>query len=30
LILAKQRSGPTGIVTVSFQGHYSRFVNMKI
>jgi replicative DNA helicase len=30
LILAKQRSGPTGIVTVAFQGHYSRFVNMKI
>jgi replicative DNA helicase len=30
LILAKQRSGPTGTVTVAFQGHYSRFVNMKI
>jgi replicative DNA helicase len=30
LILAKQRSGPTGIVTVAFQGHYSRFVNMKV
>jgi replicative DNA helicase len=30
LILAKQRSGPTGTVTVSFQGHYSRFVNMKV
>lgn len=29
LILAKQRSGPTGTVTVAFQGHYSRFVNMK-
>jgi replicative DNA helicase len=29
LILAKQRSGPTGTVTVAFQGNYSRFVNMK-
>lgn len=29
LILAKQRSGPTGTVVVAFQGHYSRFVNMK-
>lgn len=30
LILAKQRSGPTGTVVVAFQGHYSRFVNMKV
>jgi len=30
LILAKQRSGPTGVVVVAFQGHYSRFVNMKV
>jgi replicative DNA helicase len=29
LILAKQRNGPTGTVIVSFQGHYSRFANMK-
>jgi replicative DNA helicase len=28
LILAKHRNGPTGIVTVAFQGHYSRFVDM--
>ncbi len=28
LILAKHRNGPTGTVTVAFQGHYSRFVNM--
>ncbi|MFM1844801.1 MAG: replicative helicase, partial [Actinomycetota bacterium] len=28
LILAKQRNGPTGTVTVAFQGQYSRFVNM--
>ncbi|MGO1172837.1 MAG: replicative DNA helicase [Actinomycetaceae bacterium] len=28
LIIAKQRSGPTGTVTVAFQGHYSRFVDM--
>lgn len=27
-ILAKQRNGPTGTVTVAFQGHYSRFRNM--
>ncbi|NLA65477.1 MAG: replicative DNA helicase [Leucobacter sp.] len=25
LILAKQRNGPTGTITVAFQGHYSRF-----
>jgi replicative DNA helicase len=29
LILAKQRNGPTGTVVVSFQGQYSRFMNMK-
>ena len=29
IILAKQRSGPTGAVTVAFQGQYSRFMNMK-
>ncbi|ASU77266.1 replicative DNA helicase [Actinopolyspora erythraea] len=28
LILAKQRSGPTGVVTVAHQLHYSRFVDM--
>jgi replicative DNA helicase len=28
IIVAKQRSGPTGTVTVAFQGHYSRFVDM--
>ena len=28
LILAKNRNGPTGTVTVAFQGHYSRFVDM--
>jgi replicative DNA helicase len=28
LILAKHRNGPTGMVTVAFQGHYSRFVDM--
>ena len=28
LILAKQRNGPTGPVTVAFQGQYSRFMNM--
>ncbi|MCB1273975.1 MAG: replicative DNA helicase [Leucobacter sp.] len=28
LIVAKQRNGPTGTVTVAFQGHYSRFQNM--
>jgi replicative DNA helicase len=27
-ILAKHRNGPTTTVTVSFQGHYSRFVDM--
>jgi replicative DNA helicase len=28
LIVAKHRNGPTGTITVAFQGHYSRFVNM--
>jgi replicative DNA helicase len=28
LIVAKHRSGPTATVTVAFQGHYSRFVDM--
>ena len=29
IILAKQRNGPTGLITVAFQGQYSRFMNMK-
>lgn len=29
LIIAKHRNGPTGVVTVAFQCHYSRFVDMK-
>ncbi len=28
MIVAKHRNGPTGTVTVAFQGHYSRFVDM--
>ena len=28
IILAKHRNGPTGVVTVAFQGHYSRFTDM--
>ncbi len=28
IILAKQRNGPTGTIVVSFQGMYSRFMNM--
>ncbi len=28
LIMAKHRNGPTATVTVAFQGHYSRFVDM--
>ncbi len=28
LIVAKHRNGPTMTVTVAFQGHYSRFVDM--
>jgi replicative DNA helicase len=27
-IVAKHRNGPTSTVTVAFQGHYSRFVDM--
>ena len=27
-IIAKHRNGPTKTVTVAFQGHYSRFVDM--
>ena len=27
-IVAKHRNGPTGNITVAFQGHYSRFVDM--
>lgn len=29
LIIAKHRNGPTATITVAFQGHYSRFVDMK-
>lgn len=29
LIVAKHRNGPTATVTVAFQGHYSRFVDMQ-
>jgi replicative DNA helicase len=28
MIVAKHRNGPTTTVTVAFQGHYSRFVDM--
>ncbi|MCU1633707.1 MAG: dnaB, partial [Micrococcaceae bacterium] len=28
LMLVKHRNGPTANVTVAFQGHYSRFVDM--
>jgi replicative DNA helicase len=28
LIVAKHRNGPTATITVAFQGHYARFVNM--
>ena len=28
-IIGKQRNGPTGVITVAFQGHYSRFVDMQ-
>jgi replicative DNA helicase len=27
-IVAKHRNGPTGTITVAFQGHYSRFIDM--
>jgi replicative DNA helicase len=29
LIVAKHRNGQTKTVTVAFQGHYSRFVDMQ-
>jgi replicative DNA helicase len=29
LIVAKHRNGPTDVITVAFQGHYSRFVDMQ-
>ncbi|UGQ15481.1 replicative DNA helicase [Yinghuangia sp. ASG 101] len=29
LIIAKHRNGPTTTITVAFQGHYSRFVDMQ-
>ena len=29
LIIAKHRNGPTATITVAFQGHYSRFVDMQ-
>jgi len=28
LIVAKHRNGPTAVITVAFQGHFSRFVDM--
>ncbi len=28
IIVAKHRNGPTRDITVAFQGHYSRFVDM--
>ncbi|AWT44563.1 hypothetical protein HXP45_03900 [Streptomyces actuosus] len=27
-IVAKHRNGPTGVITVAFQGHYGRFVDI--
>jgi len=30
LIVGKHRGGPTAIITVAFQGHYSRFVDMAV
>ena len=29
IIIAKHRNGPTATITVAFQGHYSRFVDMQ-
>lgn len=29
-IVAKHRNGPTGTITVAFQGHYSQFVDMQM
>ena len=28
IYVAKHRNGPTAVLTVAFQGHYSRFVDM--
>jgi replicative DNA helicase len=28
--VAKHRNGPTKMITVAFQGHYSRFADMQI
>jgi len=28
--VAKHRNGPTDTITVAFQGHYSRFVDMQV
>jgi replicative DNA helicase len=28
LIVAKHRNGPTGVISVAFQGHYSRFMDL--
>ncbi|WP_129339440.1 replicative DNA helicase [Cellulomonas endophytica] len=30
LIIAKHRNGPTATITVAFQGHFSRFVDMQV
>ncbi|MEV7962569.1 replicative DNA helicase [Oerskovia paurometabola] len=30
LIVAKHRNGPTDTITVAFQGHYARFVDMQV
>ncbi|MFD6140900.1 replicative DNA helicase [Promicromonospora sp. NPDC060271] len=30
LIVAKHRNGPTDVITVAFQGHYQRFVDMQV
>jgi replicative DNA helicase len=30
IIVAKHRNGPTDTITVAFQGHYSRFVDMQV
>jgi replicative DNA helicase len=29
-IIAKHRNGPTDVITVAFQGHYQRFVDMQV
>ncbi|MFB8116135.1 replicative DNA helicase [Streptomyces sp. NPDC055962] len=28
LVIAKNRTGPTGVATIAFQGHYARFMNI--